>query len=38
MGKALLLAWSGERFMLSAVPIWVRPIVVSLAVDHTAAE
>jgi site-specific DNA-cytosine methylase len=32
MGETLLLAWSGERFMLSAQPIWVQPIVVALSV------
>lgn len=37
MGKTLLLAWSGETFMLSASPIWVKPLAVALAVDHGAA-
>ncbi len=32
MGQTLLLAWSGERFMLSSQPIWVRPITVALSV------
>jgi site-specific DNA-cytosine methylase len=32
MGTTLLLAWSGETFMLSASPIWVRPVAVALAV------
>ena len=32
MGETLLLAWSGETFLLSAQPIWVRPIVAALAV------
>jgi site-specific DNA-cytosine methylase len=32
MGTTLLLAWSGETFMLSSVPIWVRPVAVALAV------
>ena len=32
MGRTLLLAWSGEGFMLSSVPIWVRPVAVALAV------
>lgn len=32
MGTTLLLAWSGESFMLSAVPIWVRPVAIALAV------
>lgn len=33
MGKTLLLAWAGETFMLSAEPIWVRPLAIALAVD-----
>ena len=33
MGRTLLLAWSGESFMLSSEPIWVRPIVTALSVD-----
>jgi hypothetical protein len=32
MGEALLLSQTGERFQLSAQPIWVRPIVVALSV------
>ena len=31
--QTLLLAWSGESFMLSSQPIWVKPIAVALAVD-----
>ena len=34
MGKTLLLAWSGESFMLSALPIWVRPIGVAMSVNQ----
>ena len=34
MAKTLLLAWSGESFMLSALPIWVRPIGVAMSVDQ----
>lgn len=30
--ETLLVAWSGETFLLSAQPIWVRPIVAALAV------
>lgn len=30
MGTTLLLAWSGETFVLSATPIWVRPVAVAL--------
>ena len=33
MGTTLLLAWSGQTFMLSELPIWVRPIGFALAVD-----
>lgn len=32
MGTTLLLAWSGEGFLLSALPIWVRPAAVALSV------
>lgn len=32
MFHTLLLAWSGESFMLSATPIWVRPVAVALSV------
>jgi hypothetical protein len=34
MGKTLLLAWSGESFMLSALPIWVRPVGVAMSLDQ----
>lgn len=39
MGTTLLLAWSGETFMLSSSPIWVRPVAVALSVqqNETAA-
>lgn len=36
MGRTLLLAWSGEGFMLSATPIWVRPVAVALSVQGAA--
>lgn len=32
MGTTLLLAWSGESFMLSSQPIWVKPIAIGLSV------
>ncbi|APW38488.1 DNA cytosine methyltransferase [Rhodoferax koreense] len=32
MGTTLLLAWSGETFMLSSQPIWVRNVAVGLSV------
>lgn len=31
--QTLLLAWSGETFLLSSQPIWVQPLAISLAVD-----
>lgn len=37
MGTTLLLAWSGETFVLSAAPIWVRPVAVALSVAQEAA-
>lgn len=30
MGTTLLLAWSGETFVLSNQPIWVQPVAVAL--------
>ena len=38
MGKTLLLAWSGESFMLSALPIWVRPAAVALSVNQAGED
>lgn len=32
MGTTLLLAGMGETFMLSSMPIWVRPVAVALSV------
>ena len=32
MGQTLLLAWSGQTFMLSATPIWVQPVAIALSV------
>jgi hypothetical protein len=32
MGQALLASWSGERFQLSAQPVWVQPIAIALSV------
>lgn len=34
MGTTLLLAGMGETFMLSSMPIWVRPVAVALSVSH----
>lgn len=36
MGETLLLALSGETFILSAQPVWVRPIALGLAMGSTA--
>lgn len=36
MGETLLLAWSGETFLLSAQPIWVRPIALGVAMGSAA--
>lgn len=32
MGTTLLLTWSGETFVLSAMPIWVQPVAVAISV------
>jgi site-specific DNA-cytosine methylase len=32
IGRTLLLAWSGETFVLDAMPVWVRPLAVALSV------
>lgn len=37
MGTTLLLAWSGETFVLSAQPIWVRPMAAALVVAQGRA-
>ena len=36
MGTTLLLAAQGETFMLSSMPIWVRPVAVGLSVAQHA--
>lgn len=33
MGTTLLLAWSGETFVLNAMPIWVRPVALALSIN-----
>lgn len=33
MGTTLLLAWTGETFVLSAMPVWVQPLTIALSVD-----
>lgn len=37
MGTTLLLAWSGETFILSAQPIWVRPMALGVVLGQGAA-
>lgn len=37
MGHALLLALSGETFVLNAMPVWVRPVSVAIAMARTVA-
>jgi site-specific DNA-cytosine methylase len=32
MGTTLLLAWAGETFVLSAMPVWVQPVAVAVSV------
>ncbi|WP_376957686.1 DNA cytosine methyltransferase [Azospirillum sp. A26] len=36
IARTLLLAWSGESFLLSSDPIWVQPVTVALAVDTSS--
>lgn len=36
MGETLLLAWAGETFLLSAQPIWVRPMAIALTMPGAA--
>lgn len=36
MGTTLLLAESGETFVLSATPVWVRPVAIALSVAQPA--
>lgn len=38
MGQTLLLTWSGETFQLNAAPIWVRPLVIAVAVNMGGAD
>jgi len=38
MGTTLLLAWSGETFMLSNTPIWVQPVAMALSVKQEVHE
>ncbi|MBV8273562.1 MAG: DNA cytosine methyltransferase [Cupriavidus sp.] len=36
MGTTLMLAETGETFMLSATPVWVRPVAIALTVEQQA--
>jgi site-specific DNA-cytosine methylase len=38
MAETLLLAMSGETFLLSATPIWVRPVAIAISMDTSALE
>jgi len=38
IGTTLLLAWSGETFMLSSQPIWVRDVAVALSIAGGATK
>jgi hypothetical protein len=38
MGTTLLLAWAGESFLLSAMPIWVQQIAVGISLDQGASQ
>lgn len=38
MGETLLLAWSGETFVLSPEKVWVQPLRVALSVDQRHVE
>lgn len=38
MGTTLLLAGAGETFMLSSMPIWVRPVAVGLSVSQLEVQ
>lgn len=38
MGTTLLLAGMGETFMLSSMPIWVRPVAVALSVAQAEVQ
>lgn len=37
MARTLLLAWSGETFLLSSAPIWVRDVAVALSLPGATA-
>lgn len=38
MGQTLMLAWSGQTFVLSSQPIWVQPLITALSVDTGAFQ
>lgn len=37
MGETLLLAWSGETFLLNSRPVWVRPVAIALSLSRVGA-
>lgn len=34
LGETLLLAWSGETFVLSSTPVWVRPVAIAITLSR----
>ncbi|MCE7525153.1 DNA cytosine methyltransferase [Alloalcanivorax xenomutans] len=38
MAETLLLAWSGQTFVLSATPVWVRPVAAALSLPGGTAH
>lgn len=38
IARTLLLAWSGQSFMLSSDPIWVQPLTIAMSLDVPALE
>lgn len=38
IARTLLLAWTGETFLLSSEPIWVRPVAIAASLDLPLAE
>lgn len=38
MAQTLLMSWTGQTFMLSDTPVWVRPLAIALTVDSGVAQ
>ncbi|TQV85215.1 DNA cytosine methyltransferase [Exilibacterium tricleocarpae] len=38
MGTTLLLAWSGETFVLGSTPIWVRPLAIAATIKNNPPQ